>query len=112
MIGANVTCGDVSFLLRITVKIVKYMHIIVPILLVILISFDLFKVVAGGADDKIKKEATSKAVKRLIYAVIVFFIPTIINIVFKTIGNFTTDNGGTTTNSTSWVQCWSVEYNK
>ena len=112
MIGANITCGDVGFLLRITVKIVKYMHIIVPIILVIFISFDLFKVVVGQADDKAKKEASGKAVKRLIYAVIIFLIPTIINFLFNTISKFTTNNSGTTTTSTSWIHCWSQEYNK
>lgn len=110
MISA-VSCNDMGFLLRITVKLVKYLHIIVPILLIVFISIDLFKVVAGNADDKAKQEATGKAIKRVIYAVIVFLIPTILNFAFKTISKFT-NNDGTTTNSTSWMECWSAEYYK
>ena len=106
-------CAEASFLLRIAVKIVKYIHIIVPILLIILISFDLFKAITGPLDEKSKKEAFNKAIRRLIYAIIVFFIPTIINMVFKSIDSASQDKtGATTTTSTSWMTCWLAEYNK
>ena len=106
-------CQDAGFILRIIVNLIKYAHIIIPILLILLITFDLFKVLTGPTDEKSKSEAFSKAVKRLIYAIIVFFVPTIINFVFKTVDRFTDDNSNaTTTTATSWISCWTEMYNK
>jgi len=106
-------CNEASFILRIVVKLVKYMHIIIPIILIVMISFDLFKVFVGQADEKAKKEASNKAAKRLIYAMIVFFVPTIINFVFKKIDSATSNQtNAISTTSTSWIHCWNVEYNK
>ncbi len=108
-----VQCDNVGFLLRITVKIVKYMHIIVPIILVIMVIFDMFKAMVGQADEKAKKEATTKAAKRLIYATIVFLIPTLISIIFTKLDTLSnTNTQGTSTTSTSWTTCWLAEYNK
>ena len=106
-------CNDAGFLLRIIVKIVKYMHIIIPIILVVMASIDLFKVVVGQADEKAKKEATDKIVKRVLYAAIIFLIPTIVSIIFKKIeGPTNTSNNATNTTSTSWISCWNYYYNQ
>ena len=104
-------CTDAGFLIRIIVKLFKYLRFLIPIILVVFITFDLFKVMTGDADDKAKKEAFSKAVKRMIYAVIIFFIPTIITIIFRNIQSVSKDNK-TSTDSTSWISCWLSEYNK
>ena len=104
----NVSCNNIGFLLRIIAEILFYVRIVVPILLVVLVIFDLVKVVVGGADDKAKKEATNKIVKRLIYAVIVFLVPTLLNFIFKTIEKYGPNDGNGT--STSWVSCWTEVY--
>lgn len=106
-------CEDAGFIIRIIVKIVKYVHIIVPILLIVLITFDLFKVLVGTADEKAKSEAFNKAVKRFIYAAIVFLVPTIITFIFSKIEGISDDKSkATNTTSTSWISCWVSEYNK
>ncbi len=108
-------CENAGFILRILVKVIKYAHIFVPILLIVLITYDLVKAFVGQLDDKAKKEASNKAVRRLIYAIIVFFVPTIINFTFKTIDNLVGKNNttdATSTTSTSWMKCWVAEYNK
>ena len=104
-----VDCENMGFIFRIVVKLLFYIRIIVPILLIVLIVFDLAKVVTGSADDKAKSEAVSKAGKRLIYAVLVFLIPTVINFIFKTIERYEPKDGNGT--STSWISCWNY-YNK
>ncbi len=96
--------GKLGFIMRILVAIVKYVKILVPILLIVMIVFDLVKVVVGNVDDKAKKEASGRAVKRLMYAVIVFLIPTIVKYVFITLEpQIDNDNNGT---PTSWISCW------
>lgn len=104
----DVNCSNIGFLLRIIAEILFYVRIIVPILLIVLVIFDLVKVVVGGADEKTKKEATDKIVKRLIYAVIVFLVPMLINFIFKTIEKYGPKDGNGT--STSWVSCWTEVY--
>ncbi len=104
-------CTDSAFILRIVVKIVKAVQWIIPILLIVLITFDLLKVVTGQADDKAKKEALNKAVKRMIYAVIVFLIPIIVTFIFNQIAPYTSDTNSNT-DSTSWLSCWNMFYNE
>ena len=64
----------VTKLMRVSALLVKVLQYAVPILLIALITYDLFKVVVGNVDEKSKKDATGKAVKRLIYAIIIFLI--------------------------------------
>ena len=66
----------------------------------------------ADADDKAKTEATNKAVKRIIYALLVFLIPTIISFIFKTIENYSSKDSNISTTPTSWVSCWNYFYNK
>lgn len=104
----SVSCNNIGFILRIIATLVFYIRIIIPVLLIVLIIFDFVKVITGSADEKAKSEATSKAVKRIIYAVIVFLVPVVINFIFKTIENYAPrDNNGT---PTSWVSCWTQYY--
>ena len=103
-------CGRAGFILRIAAQLLYYVRILVPILLVIMIIFDLVKIVVGQVDDKAKKEATNKITKRAIYAIIVFLVPTIINLLFVSLGTLlknSNENGSTTTN---WVDCWKQYY--
>lgn len=105
-------CTDASFILRIIVKLVKVMQLLIPILLIVLVSVDLFKIVAG-ADEKAKKENADRIVKRVIYAVIVFLVPVIINFIFRQIDPLTkTDSKVSTTTTTSWISCWNHYYNE
>ena len=104
----DVNCNDLGFLLRIIATILFYVRIIVPILLIILIILDFAKVVTGSADEKAKSEALNKAGKRLLYAVIVFLVPTLVNLIFKTVEkNAPSDNNGT---AMTWASCWTQYY--
>lgn len=100
-------CNNIEFILLIIAKILYYVKIIIPILLIVLIIFDLVKVVAGNADEKTKKDAVNNAVKRVIYAVIVFLIPTIVTFVFNSIAKSAIEDG----KATRWVGCWSIIVN-
>ena len=102
--------GKFAFIMRILTKLVYYVRIIIPIILIVMIIVDLVKVVIGSADEKTKKEATNKAGKRIIYAVLVFLIPTIVSFIFTSLDkHMTSDNNGT---PTDWISCWNYYYNK
>lgn len=97
-------CSSIEFILLIVAKVLYYVKIIIPVILIVLIVFDLSKVLVGNADEKEKREATSKAVKRIIYAIIIFLVPTIVTFLFNMISKSAIKNG----TPTSWVGCWSV----
>ena len=61
--------------------------IIIPILLIVWGMLDLGKAVIAAKDDEIKK-ATKSLAMRAISAVVIFFIPTIVNAVLGMISNF------------------------
>lgn len=106
-------CQDAGFILGIAAQAVKIIRWVIPVLLIVLISFDLFKVVTTNPDDKAKSDALTKIVKRVIYAVIIFLIPSILNIILLKIEPISKDSdGNVTTTSTSYVGCWNVYYNK
>ena len=57
----------------------------VPILCVVLISIDMLSAVTYG-DEKNMKDAQNKAIKRIIIGIVIFFIPTLVNLLLKWIG--------------------------
>ena len=106
-------CADAGFILGIIAQIVKIIRWAIPILLILLVTFDLVKVVATNPDEKTKKEALGKVVKRVLYAVIILLVPSILNIVLLQIEPITRDsNGNVTKTSTSYLGCWNMYYNK
>ena len=79
----NSSILKVIYFLKIIVIIIK---IAVPIILVALSMIDLFKAVIAS-DDKEKKKAVKLLIKRVIYSLLIFFVPTIVNTLMITIGN-------------------------
>ena len=66
--------------LKIIIKIVlKWIQIGAPILLILLVTVDFGQAVISNDNDAIKK-ATSKAIKRTIAALALFFIPLIVRV--------------------------------
>ena len=63
----------------------RLMQIAGPILVIIMTIIDLIKATATGGKDDLSKVG-KKTVKRLIYAVLLFLIPTILNLVFSIFG--------------------------
>lgn len=75
----------------------------IPILLIIMGSIELGKAVISS-DEKVIKAATSSLVKKCVAAVAVFFIVTIVSLVFGLFGSQGNDETGVDTNL--WWDCW------
>lgn len=78
----------------------------IPILLIVMGSIDLGKAVLSS-DDKEIKGATSRLIKRVIMAVAVFFVVTIVTVVmniFASSGAESNDNFET--RKGDWRKCW------
>ena len=97
-------CRGFGFIVRIIKNgVFPVLQIGIPIILIVLGTLDLAKAVISS-DDKAVKEAQSKLIKRCIYAILVFFIVTLINLVFSMVGNIAGDSAP---GLTQWSQCWS-----
>lgn len=66
--------------------ILKYVFIIVPISLILMMGFDFFKNVTAGREEDMKKNL-SLAIKRLIFCVCMFFVPTIVSLVVNIVND-------------------------
>ena len=98
-------CGGLLFLVRIIRQgVFPILQIGVPIILIVLGTLDLAKAVISS-DDKQVKEAQGKLIKRCIYAIAVFFIVTIVNLVLTMVGNIA---GEDASGISSWRECWNA----
>lgn len=85
-------CEDIAVLktvlfIKEMLEIVLY---IIPIILILMIMLDLTKNVIANKDDEMRKNFQI-AIKRIIYAVALFLVPTIVNFVIHGLGEFTSD---------------------
>lgn len=76
------------------------MQIVIPIILVVLCTLDLGRAVIGS-DDKENKKILKRIVRRLVYAILIFFFITVINLIFTMVGNITENE-----DLIRWSQCW------
>lgn len=89
-------------------KILEVAFIIVPIVLIVLITFDFIKSVTAGNEDTMKKNQKI-VIKRLIYSVMLFFVIPIVNLVFSAFGtseNFELISDEFQGKKVSYLSCW------
>lgn len=90
---SKVSCGNITDIPKkipqLTSEIVTIIEILVPVLLVIMGSIDLFKGMTSGKEDELKK-GQKIFIKRLIIAAIVFFIFVITKFVISLVADSTT----------------------
>lgn len=75
----------------------------IPILLIILGTIDLGKAVISS-DDKEVKAAQGRLIKRILYAVLIFFVTTIVTVVF----NLLSTAGDDDVTVGDWRACWTA----
>ncbi len=101
----TVSCGGYSFeaiipnLVHSAVTLIK---IFIPIILIIFGMLDMGKAVLSN-DEKTMKESQNKLVKRILYAVLVFLIVSLVQIVFGIVGKADSGSGST---ATSCINCF------
>ena len=99
------TCSEIGPILSIVKWVLNMICWAVPILLIVFVTIDVAKIVtAGNLDDKMKKEVGNKVVTRLIYAVIIFLIPVIVNAIFTLLPKGAINSDGNY--DEAWYSCW------
>ncbi|MBR2828462.1 MAG: hypothetical protein IKE70_04450 [Bacilli bacterium] len=101
------SCNGLLPIVRIIRKgIFPIIWIGIPIILILLGTIDLGKAVISS-DEKEVKAAQSRLIKRCIYAVLVFFVATLVNVLMNIISSSSTDSDDINTiETTSWSDCW------
>lgn len=87
LIMAPSVCTDLSQVWQILGWVLFVFKIVIPILIIVFGMIDLGKAVVASKDDEIKKAIKSLAMRAVAGAVI-FFIPTLVGLVFSLIGEF------------------------
>jgi len=81
------TCDEnLSSVLAVVKFVIDIVKLAIPIILVVLATFDLAKVVTNSkGDDSETKKAVKTLVTRIIYGIIIYFVPLIITWLFTSI---------------------------
>ncbi len=103
------TCANFDFILKIVGYLFGFIQWIIPMVLIALIIFDLFKAFTNG-DEKGSKDATSRALKRFVYAIIIFLIPVLVRIIFKAVDKASPKGYGTDNSATTWISCFNAYF--
>lgn len=97
-------CSELAPFIRIVQKgIIPIIEIAIPIILIVLGMFDLGKAVVASKEDEIKA-AQKLLIKRVIYAVAIFFVTFLVITIFNIIVG--TQKGGTMDDTEQWKTCW------
>lgn len=98
------TCDTLEPLIRLIKNgIIPLIQLGIPIILIVLGMLDLGKAVIASKEDEIKN-AQKMLIKRAIYAVAIFFVVLIVQVVFGLLSSTGDDELEST--STTWVECW------
>lgn len=81
--------------------LIPIIQIGIPIVLIVLGMFDLGKAVVASKEDEIKA-AQKLLIKRVIYAVAIFFVVFLVQVIFSVV----TGSGSGATGTTNWYDCW------
>ena len=103
MILSNVTCSDIGFIVNILKWLIKIIQYGIPIILMVLVVFDLVKIVTAGTEDQAKKSTTT-IVKRIVWAVVAFFVPMLISFIFKSLSSGNSSSG--LASPIDWINCF------
>ena len=99
--------SELAEIMAIVKWVINIICFAIPIVLIVLCILDIAKIVtAGNIDDKLKKEVTNRIVTRVVFAVIIFLVPTIVKLIFNFIP---VNDKDAQFNGATWKDCWEVK---
>lgn len=90
MAAPAVCSGDMLDIWQVIGWILFVFKIVIPIIIIVFGMIDLGKAVVASKDDEIKK-ALKSLMMRAIAGIVVFFIPTLVGLIFSIVGGFQDD---------------------
>ncbi len=100
-------CCNIFPFLKILKLLILVIQFSVPLVLIILGTIEMIKVVTSG-EEKVSQEVIKNFSKRLIYAVVIFLVPYLINLVLTFLNNeiLKGELKDDITGPVSWLTCW------
>jgi len=99
------TDEDMKVLFGVIQTVMNVIRWVIPIILIVMGTMDIAKVVTtSNNDEKEVKAATKKLTTRVIYAIVIFLIPTIVSLIFKLLPS--NIGAGADLNGNNWKDCW------
>ena len=96
-------CNNLMPILRIVAYLLKIIQWVIPILLIALSTFDFVKSIMAS-DEKDMAQAKAFFAKRIVYAVIVFLVPLLVELLFELVSS--TISGSEYIGATKWINCF------
>ena len=93
-------CENLRPIISVIKAVVSIFQFVIPVLLILFGLIDLGKAVIAGKEDEMKKAQTT-LIKRVIYAIALFLVVTIVIFVMGLL-----PVGGDDGVDTTWEQCW------
>lgn len=93
-------CQETSKIWKMVGYLVNAIKILVPVIIIVLGSMDLGKAVVAQSEDDIKK-STKLLFTRIAAGIIIFFIPTVVNVIFKMLSGYVSS----VSTSSACVEC-------
>lgn len=94
-------CNYLNPIISIVKTVLTVVQWAIPIILIVIGTFDIMKAVIASKEDEIKA-AQKLLIKRVVYAVVIFLIPTIVYFVFNIVSNTEGIEG-----TGNFWDCWS-----
>lgn len=99
--------SELAEIMAIVKWVINIICFAIPIVLIVLCILDIAKIVtAGNIDDKLKKEVTNRIVTRVVFAVIIFLVPTIVKLIFNFIP---VNDKDAQFEGATWKDCWEAK---
>ncbi len=99
-------CADLYPIIKIIKLFINLVRFAVPIILILYVTIDVAKAVIAGSEDEMKKNQ-NVIIKRLIYALAVFLVVSLVSFTMDLIADVgVSDLGGDPLDLSTWRSCW------
>jgi len=100
----NDNCGGLGSIINLVKQVLSIVFILIGVVLVVLIIIDLAKAMMASEEKEVKGYQKA-AIRRLVYTAVIFFVVTIVSVVFNLLSK--ADDGNIEAeDTTSWYHCW------
>ena len=103
LLDTTINCSTIQPIINFVKFLLTCIQWLVPIVIIILGSLDLFKAVIASKEDEIKA-AQKLLIKRVIYGVAIFFVTILVTFIFNALGDT-----GTNTGQAGFLSCWNAK---
>ena len=97
-------CGGLGNIVALVKYVLSIALIIIGVVLIVLVIIDIAKSIIASEEKEVKGYQKA-AIRRVIYFIIIFFVVTIVNLVFGLVGQFGDDIDGDG-KEINWGACW------